>query len=291
MKFNPDNKNDVDLLVDTIDAQIEDASIEMFEDGHRDHLGASLIGDSCSRKLWYLFRWVKPAKFDSATRTQGQVLRLFNRGHREEPAIIKLLEKSGHRFLPVPEGQDQHRITLKCNGHFGGSLDAVGYLPEIFNFDDQVLYEFKTAGETQFRRLKKAGVKADKPLHWAQMCVYGKDKGIHHGLYLCVNKNTDEIYIEFLVLDWNLAETMEMKAEAIIEADEAPAKIAMSASHFVCKWCNFKDVCHYDEPVDVNCRSCKHSKAVENSQWKCKLADQVIPKDVVKLGCELHEGI
>ena len=291
MKFDPSNKNDVDLLVDTIDAQIEDASIEMFQNGHRDHLGASLIGESCSRKLWYLFRWVKPADFGSATRTQGQVLRLFNRGHREEPAIIKLLEKSGHRFLPVAEGQDQHRITLKCNGHFGGSLDAIGYLPEIFNFDDPVLYEFKTAGETQFRRLKKAGVKADKPLHWAQMCVYGNDKDIRHGLYLCVNKNTDEIYIEFLVLDSNLAVTMEMKAEAIIEADEAPAKIAMSASHFVCKWCNFKEVCHYDDEVDVNCRSCKHSKPVENGQWKCKLADQVIPGNVVKLGCELHEGV
>ena len=245
MTFDPDNKNDVDLLVDTIDAQIEDASIEMFEDGHRDHLGASLIGDSCSRKLWYSFRWAKKSDFSSKTRTQGQVLRLFNRGHREEPSIIKLLEKSGHRFLPAPEGQDQHRIDLKCNGHFGGSLDAIGHLPEIFKFDDPVLYEFKTAGETQFRRLKKEGVKADKPLHWAQMCVYGRDKGIQHALYICVNKNTDEIYIEFLKLDWALAETMEMKAEAIINAEEPPAKIAMSASHFVCKWCDYKDICHY----------------------------------------------
>ena len=291
MTFDPDNKNDVDLLVDTIDAQIEDASIEMFEDGHRDHLGASLIGDSCSRKLWYSFRWAKKSDFSSKTRTQGQVLRLFNRGHREEPSIIKLLEKSGHRFLPAPEGQDQHRIDLKCNGHFGGSLDAIGHLPEIFKFDDPVLYEFKTAGETQFRRLKKEGVKADKPLHWAQMCVYGRDKGIQHALYISVNKNTDEIYIEFLKLDWSLAETMEMKAEAIINAEEPPAKIAMSASHFVCKWCDFKDICHYEDQVDINCRSCKHSKPVENGQWKCKLADQEIPQDVVKLGCELHEGI
>ncbi len=291
MKFDPNNKNDVDLLVDTIDAQIEDASVELFEDGHRDHLGASLIGDSCSRKLYYSFRWAKKSDFSSKTRTQGQVLRLFDRGHREEPSIIKLLEKSGHRFLPVPEGQDQHRAKLKCNGHFGGSMDAIGFLPEIFGMSDEILYEFKTAGDTQFRRLKKEGVRSDKPLHWSQMCVYGKDKSINYGLYICVNKNTDEIYIEFLKLDWALAETMEMKAEAIINAEEPLPKIAMSASHFVCKWCDYKDICHYEDQVDINCRSCKHSKPVENGQWKCKLADQVIPKDVVKLGCELHEGI
>ncbi len=291
MPFDPDNKNDVDLLIDTIDAQIEDASVELFYGGHRNHLGASLIGDPCSRKLWYGFRWVKKSDFSSKTRTQGQVLRLFDRGHREEPSIIKLLEKSGHRFLPVPQGQDQHNAELKCKGHFGGSMDQIGYLPEIFKFDEQVLYEFKTAGDTQFRRLKKQGVKLEKPVHWTQMCVYGFDKQICHALYICVNKNTDELYFEFLKLNWEVAKDMEMKAEAIIESDEPPAKIAMSASHFKCRICNFKDICHYDDQVDVNCRSCKHSKPIENGQWKCKLANKEIPQDVVKLGCELHEGI
>ena len=291
MKFDPTNVNDVELLVDTIDAQYEDASVEIFSDGHRDHLGASLIGDSCSRKLWYLFRWVKKPDFSSEKRTQGQVLRLFNRGHREEPSIIKILEKAGHRFEPVPEGQDQHRITLSCNGHFGGSMDNIGYLPEIFEFDERVLYEFKTSAVTQFRRLKKEGVKKDKPVHWTQMCVYGRDKGIKYALYICVNKDNDEIHFEFLKLNWELGKDMEDKAGMIINSDIAPPKISMSASHFVCKWCDFKNICHYEDEVAVNCRSCKHSKPVENSQWKCTIADQVIPADVVKLGCELHEGV
>ena len=29
-------------------------------DGFRDHLGASIIGKSCARALWYDFRWVTP---------------------------------------------------------------------------------------------------------------------------------------------------------------------------------------------------------------------------------------
>ena len=30
------------------------------DDGFREHLGASLIGKSCERALWYDFRWVTP---------------------------------------------------------------------------------------------------------------------------------------------------------------------------------------------------------------------------------------
>lgn len=29
-------------------------------DGFRNHLGASLIGKSCNRALWFDFRWVSP---------------------------------------------------------------------------------------------------------------------------------------------------------------------------------------------------------------------------------------
>lgn len=46
-------------------------------DGFRDHLGASLIGKSCARALWYDFRWATPA------RHTGRILRLF------EPASWK----------------------------------------------------------------------------------------------------------------------------------------------------------------------------------------------------------
>ena len=44
------------------------------DNGWREHLGASEIGDPCSRKLWYLFRWVAVKKFDA------RMLRLFARG-------------------------------------------------------------------------------------------------------------------------------------------------------------------------------------------------------------------
>lgn len=59
------------------------------EDGRRYHLGGSLIGRECSRELWYSFRWA------THTKHKGRILRLFNRGHHEEPRMIEWLTKIG----------------------------------------------------------------------------------------------------------------------------------------------------------------------------------------------------
>lgn len=64
---------------------------QSYDDGHRNHLGASLIGDDCKRKLWYGFRWAFKKKFE------GRLLRLFNRGHREEDRFIEWLEGAGFK--------------------------------------------------------------------------------------------------------------------------------------------------------------------------------------------------
>lgn len=41
------------LLIDAAFA----ADVAKREDGLRKHLGASVIGESCQRKIWFAFRW------------------------------------------------------------------------------------------------------------------------------------------------------------------------------------------------------------------------------------------
>ena len=287
--FDPNNLNDIKSLVETIDCEYDEASVELFGSEHRNHLGASIIGDSCSRKIWYSFRWVKKPDFSSKSRTQGQVLRLFDRGHREEPSIIKILKKSGHRFDESKE--EQFRIPKQVDGHFGGSLDGIGRLPEKFGFEHRILYEFKTSSTSEFRKLQKKGIKEHKPVHWYQMCTYGHQMNIDYGLYIVVNKDTDAMHFEFLKLNHELGKDMIQKAEMIIKSNDPPAKISMSPSHFVCKMCSFRDICHYDETKDKNCRSCKHCFAVEEGQWQCGKVEQIIPIDVIKVGCECYESV
>jgi len=81
---------------------IDEWCITTYDGGHRTHLGASLIGDECKRKLWYVFRWVKHDKMEKEGNTPaenvanaGRLYRLFNRGHREEDRFIEWLEGIG----------------------------------------------------------------------------------------------------------------------------------------------------------------------------------------------------
>ena len=89
------------------------------DDGFRPHLGASQIGKSCERALWYDFRWVTRSGFP------GRILRLFETGQLEEARLVRNLRRIGATVLEVdPETGRQWRVEAH-GGHFGGSLDGV----------------------------------------------------------------------------------------------------------------------------------------------------------------------
>ncbi len=135
-------------------------------DGFRDHLGASIIGKSCARALWYDFRWVTPS------RHSGRLLRLFETGQLEEDRLVRNLRATGATVLEVdPETGRQFRVEAH-GGHFGGSLDgvALGLLeaPKTWH-----VLEFKTHSAKSFAELdrKRRGAgqaparRADADLH------------------------------------------------------------------------------------------------------------------------------
>jgi len=120
-------------------------------DGFRDHLGASIIGKSCARALWYDFRWVTPA------RHSGRILRLFETGQMEEDRLVRDLRATGATVLDVdPDTGRQFRVKAQ-GGHFGGSLDgvALGLLeaPKTWH-----VLEFKTHSVKSFAELTAKGV-------------------------------------------------------------------------------------------------------------------------------------
>jgi len=316
-------------LAQRISDDVDEYCVELYNGGHRTHLGASLIGDECERKLWYVFRWVKAEQFS------GRLLRLFNRGHKEEPRLIEWIEGIGvkvwaddltnnklfyceeldkYRILSTKElaeiddtqskleddvstykqhiarakadGLDfpQYRISA-VNGHFGGSLDGVARLPERYQIAVPVLQEFKTSNTKGFKELQKKGVVLAKPQHFAQMSTYGNKHSLTHALYMCVCKETDEIYTEIVKLDWNLGAQMIMKAERVICSQTAPAKLSENPTFWKCKYCSKHGICHKKELCEKNCRSCLHAVPAENAQWICEhVCDarwNIIPKDTM----------
>ena len=300
MAINLENPENRKKLAAQIKQEINEYCADKYNTGHREHLGASVMGEKCSRKLWYIFRWVKEEKFD------GRIQRLFQVGHNAEPRFVEYLEAIGFKVKRFDEKNEnpldieagfveptQWRISA-CNGHYGGSLDGMCQAPLKYGITENLVWlnEFKTNKTgTDFYDIEWKGVIKCKPKHYAQMCQYGLHYQLKYGIYLVENKNDSDITIEIVPLDWNLGKELEKKAQDIISSQIPPPRIAENPSFFECKYCNFSDICHNNEPVEINCRSCRNAQPNLNAEWYCKLHEAIIPKDFIAKGCPQHISI
>ena len=231
---------------------------------YRGHLGASSIGRECERELWYSFRGVERVEHS------GRILRLFARGHREEPSLVEYLRKTDVVVHDVDSNGEQFRFS-DIGGHFGGSMDgaAKGFVEAPTSWH---VLEFKTSGNKAFRPLVKNGVEKAKPEHYAQMQVYMKFSGMKRAFYMTVNKDNDELYSERVKFKSSVSTEMLEKARRIITAANPPAKISEDPSWYKCKFCDFPETCHRSKMPTLTCRTCLHSTPEtdgDDARWSC----------------------
>lgn len=245
-----------------------DASI-LAQEGEpfRKHLGASLIGDECSRKLWFLFHWVLSESFEA------RMLRLFNRGHLEEKRFIGWLRAAGIEVWEAGEAGDQKqqmRISAHA-GHFGGTPDGVGRgFPELG--EEPALLEFKTHGDKSFAKLKAEGLMMTKWKHFVQMQVYMTEMSLRFAVYCAINKNTDELFIEIISNDGQEGPRAIERAGKIIWSKEPPPRVAKLPTAMSCKFCHLQRLCWFGDVQPArNCRTCKHSTPLHDGSgdWGC----------------------
>ena len=259
---------------------------EENQSGFREHLGASLIGQECMRKLWYDFRWFKKPSH------KGQLLRLFETGQLYEPRFVKMLQSIGWTVNEIDlETGNQFRFE-EFEGHFGGSCDGIVLSPEGTAY----IAEFKTHNEKSFKDLNKRGLELSKPEHYAQMQIYMYKFEIENGLYLAVNKNTDELYYEKIKLKKREAKRLIDKAKIIIESTEPPPRMHNDPTFYKCNWCDYRELCHFNksEDTNINCRTCKYSKPnLQDGGWDCTYnrLSYDINKEEQLVGCEKYEII
>lgn len=252
-------------------------------DSFRDHLGASLIGEECERKLWYTFRWATKPKFD------GRILRLFQTGFREEARIIDDLRAIGITIYDRdPETGKQIQYGMFGN-HFGGSVDAIGQgFPEAPVAWHVV--EIKTSNARAFKVMQTKGVAVAKPLHYAQIQLYMSWSNLDRAMYLVVCKDTDEIYSERIHYDKDIAERLRVKAHNVIFSPEPLERIG-TETDFRCKFCDHKPICHNKQFPEVNCRTCAFSDAMSNGDWNCCRYNHKIEPLTQRNGCPSHAFI
>ena len=249
-------------------------------DGFRSHLGASLIGKACERALWYDFRWTTKARFE------GRVLRLFETGNREEERLVRNLRRTGATVLEVdPETGRQFRVQAH-GGHFGGSLDGVAIhlleAPKAWH-----VLEFKTHSNKSFTDLVAKKVRESKPQHFAQMQIYMNLMGMNRAMYLAVNKDTDDLYVQRVEADVAYTEQLLEKARRIIFAPTPLPRISEEPSWYQCRLCDHADVCHGPRAAEINCRTCLHSTPVEGG-WHCDRHQKPLSEVDQRTGCEQH---
>lgn len=249
------------------------------ESSFRRHLGASLIGQECQRRLWYSFRWAKEI------RHEARLLRLFDRGKLEEERFTKYLRDIGVTVWTHSDNGEQFHVGA-CDGHFGGSLDGVAKgLPEL-DAEEPALLEFKTHKDKSFTQLKAEGVVGAKYQHYIQMQVYMYLMKLSIALYCAVNKDTDELYLEYVKLNEAVAKQTLDKADKIIHCEEEPPpRISQTPGWWACKTCDFRNLCHFYELPAINCRTCAHSTPGPNKTWLCTRDKKEIE---TQLGCEEH---
>ena len=277
-----------DVTRTTADA-IYDALEAGAVDGPRTHLGASQIGKSCSRQLWYQFRWAMPRE-----QHPGRILRLFRRGHQEEENLTRDLRAAGIEVIDVDNTGEQFRFEA-VGGHFGGSMDGIGRgFPECSNPDKWHVLEYKTHNQASFNKLKKEGVEKAKPEHYVQMQMYMGMSGdtnetrMTRAMYIAVHKDTDNIYVERIKYVHDVYKKHLDRARAIILDDEPPPPVSTDPTWYECKWCPAAGICHGKEMPSVNCRTCAHVTADELGGWSCMLKGEELIPPAQWEGCDDH---
>jgi hypothetical protein len=111
-------------------------------------------------------------------------------------------------------------------------------------------------------------------------------------LYFAVNKNDDELHIEVIEPNLEVAEKYKDRAHRIIYSDLPPKRIdGASPAWYICRFCDFKQVCHNGQPKEKNCRTCLHSNPDVNGIWYCARFDVTLDYHAQLRGCQLHKEI
>lgn len=246
---------------------------------HRAHMGASVLGHACDRHIWYLFRNALKPKFD------GRLLRLFLRGKREEELVYEELRAIG---VELHTGEGQAQIECRdSTGHIGGSVDGVGKgFPEAPK--SWAVLEIKTHSAKSFKDLQAKGVQESKPAHYAQMQVYMGLLELERALYFAVNKDTDELYTEWVHLNAAAFDGIINRGRRVLEAKEPPPKLSEDPAFWQCKGCQHASLCHQGRVAEANCRTCCYATPVDAGVWRCDSRNMDLSREAQLAGCEAH---
>ena len=255
-------------------------------------IGFGSIGKECARELYYGLHWVSKGTVTAKTQ------RIFTIGHLFEAMAIKDLQEIGIEVFKRIDGEkipmtgelnEVQEKLLGVTGHSKGKPDGrcLGVLEAP---KTEHALELKTMNQKNFDACLKQGVYAANKTYFGQVQRCMESMKLTRTLFVAINKNTCEYYIERIYFDPAYAKDLVRKEISIITTDEPPIK-AFPKGHYKCDWCRKKPICDLDIEPEINCRTCDFSDLENEGKWSCnvKKKSRIISVDEQMAGCEKYK--
>ena len=226
----------LDPLNESINARIEQASLlKHASDVPRDYLGASLIGETCLRKIQ--FEWLTSATFSARVRS------IFARGHYFEAESRQQLSEAGFVFAPI-----EALGFVVPGGPIAGHADGVILtVPDEINLLTPALWEHKALNAKNFKAVERDGLAKVFPRYAGQVAIYQHFLGVFNpALMTIVNSDTCERLHFTVPFDPRLAqETIDRALDVVraTRAGELLSRLDPELNDFRCKMCSHRDRC------------------------------------------------
>lgn len=232
-------------LADLLDAVLEPAlAAERDAQPRRNYLGASRIGEPCLRRLCFEYGGTP---VDAGAEFDGRILRVFEAGHRFEDMTVRWLRLAGFDLRSHKRDGSQFGFSA-AEGRFRGHIDGVIVGGPDLSAPYPILFEHKALASSSWQETVKRGVKASKPLYWAQVQVYMAYLAVEQTLFVALNRDTMRLYPELIAFDPAAAQALSDRAVMVIrsvEARELLPRIADDPDHYVCRYCPYRVRCRH----------------------------------------------
>ncbi|MBF2754650.1 MAG: hypothetical protein ISN29_05250 [Gammaproteobacteria bacterium AqS3] len=268
-----------------IEAAIYDGYYEdRDESPHRDHLGASDIGNECPRHIWYTYRHAHRREFNP------RLYKVFATGHRAEPIFANDLRRAGIEIEIENKDGKQFSFT-DYGGHVTVNLDGIGRVPDSLPAEHatswkRVIFEMKTMSLKRFKTMTSKGLKAACPEYYRQVQMQlhvaeRQGEQFDGALFVAVCKDNDENFVLEVKHDREMQARLRKEVISLLKGN-VPDRLNVSEKVPPCRFCGYLKVCKQDryDLIEKNCRTCNHASMVlkadnnPSGTWKCDLGHE-----------------
>jgi hypothetical protein len=225
--------------------KMDEACVRVFgRQPQRRYLGMSQIGQPCARRIW--LDWKGCPK--TGMGDPGKMHRIFAMGHHIEAMLKEILAEAGYEI----EGEQLEFEDFggQFRGHCDGIIRGVTSKPHIL--------EIKSASTHNFEKMRKLSVVKAKPEYEAQIQLYMGYAKLERGLFVVMNKNSQELYTERVHFSGEIFERCRSRARAILESQGPPEK---DEGH--CYYCDYQgESC---DTAGRSCQSCRHNTSFDEA--------------------------